>query len=509
MTDSENKYEGNGTNSELSLTYTNGASGGDGARAVKNYYRPHPDFARPEAAPAGVAADAPTVLIQDAPGSAGGNSLGGSTPGSNSSGGGTPGGNAGAQRSAINGRRKRSNTNKSLVTGILIGSLTSFVIAGGTSAVMFHNLANRGHSTVTQSGVPNTKIDRPAENLSGVSEIAAKKTKSVVTLDVATQSSRGTGSGVVYSADGYIITNAHVAAPNGDTNGKITVRMSDGKFLPAKLIGLDPYSDLAVVKVEANDLVPIEFGDSEKLNVGDLTVAIGAPLELPNTVTTGVVSALNRGISVGAAPLDDPHQKPDEESGPRNPWQYEFGTPDGGQPEQQPQRQQRANRVTLSVIQTDASINPGNSGGALLNAAGQLIGINVAIVSTGGGEGKTPGSVGLGFAIPSNMVQRVIESIIKGEKPSHGLLGASVADATRMQGATHAGGVITEVQPGSAAASAGLKPGDIITAINGVGTADGTAVSARVRMHAGGDNIKLTIIRDGKEVEQSVTLGTL
>ena len=399
--------------------------------------------------------------------------------------------------------------NKKLFTGLLIGAVIGSLlggVVGGSVAVLAGAGAKDVVNTVTHSTVTKPGKPKSAEDLSGVAAIAAEQTKSVVTLEVITPEVAGSGSGVIYTADGYIITNAHVVAPEGNTEGKITVRMSDGKLLPGKLVGLDPYSDLAVVKVDAADLNPITVGDSTALNVGDLTVAIGAPLDLPNTVTTGVVSTLHRGISVGSALLDGP--APQEEP-QRNPWQFEFGNPDQRDTPQQRQPQQRSSRVTLSVIQTDASINPGNSGGALLNGAGELIGINVAIVSTGASPDGNAGSVGLGFAIPSNMVKRVADSLIKGEKPSHGLLGASVADATAAQDATHAGGLITEIVPGSPAAGAGLQPGDIITDINGLPAADGTAVSGLIRMHAGGSEITITFIRDGKEQQKKLKLGTL
>ena len=292
--------------------------------------------------------------------------------------------------------------------------------------------------------------------------------------------------------------------------------MSDGRILDGTLVGTDPFADLAVVKIEADDLVPIEVADSSEINVGDLAVAIGAPLNLSNTVTSGVVSALNRGIAVGSPILpkdssdEQTQPQPDEEGG--FPW-FRFGDPNEGQGESQaPQQQQQASatQVTLPVIQTDASINPGNSGGALLNANAELIGINVAIASNGG-DSSTAGSDGLGFAIPVNMVTRVADALIAGERPSHGMLGIGVNDSSADTDADRnvAGGLISELVKGGPAAEAGLKVGDVITAVDGIAADSGTSVSALVRMHEGGDKVTITYTRDGKVGEAEVTLGTL
>lgn len=331
-------------------------------------------------------------------------------------------------------------------------------------------------------------INNP-ENTSAVTGIAAARTKSVVTIEVLSPNGKDSGSGVVYTDKGHIITNAHVVGAAA-AGGAMRVRLSNGELLPAKLVGTDPYADLAVVKVERSGLVPIPLADSDSINVGDLTVAIGSPLNLPSTITSGVVSALNRGIAVRKA------------QGGEN-------SSEGWQLEDPRQRlQDTREKVTLPVVQTDASINPGNSGGALLNSKGELIGINVAIASTPGNS-QTAGSVGLGFAIPSNLVKRVVTSLIAGEKPSHGLLGATVSDASNLRDASHSGGLIEKVMPNSPAAAAGLQPGDIVTKVNGFPAADGTSVSALVRMHPGGSKVTLEIIRDGQERKIDAVLGEL
>ncbi|MEB4613381.1 trypsin-like peptidase domain-containing protein [Leucobacter sp. M11] len=287
----------------------------------------------------------------------------------------------------------------------------------------------------------------------------------------------------------------------------VRVFLSDGRILTGTIVGADPYSDLAVVKVEADDLQPIEMADSSTLGVGDLTVAIGAPLNLSSTVTSGVISALNRGITVGSTAVpEDPQQQESQPSDPRDLWNFDFDR--GPEGEQEPQQQAPSGSITLPVIQTDASINPGNSGGALLDGEGRLIGINVAIASTSA-SGDTAGSVGLGFAIPVNLAQRVAESLIKGEAPSHGLLGVTVGDASGDARASQSGAMLGELTRGGAAEKAGLRSGDVVTSFDGIPVVDGTSLSALVRSVAGGTSVELGYLRDGKQKTVEVTLGTL
>ncbi|MGW9022272.1 trypsin-like peptidase domain-containing protein [Leucobacter chromiiresistens] len=400
-----------------------------------------------------------------------------------------------------------------LLAGLAVGALLGGVAGGGVAAVVSANAPQT--SSTSASGNSAITLNN-AENATAISGVAAVATPSVVTLEVAGGSSSGSGSGVIYSEDGYIITNAHVVTLDGAamSDASIRVKLSDGRIFDGSLVGVDPYADLAVVKVDATDLPAIEVADSDKIDVGDLTVAIGAPLNLANTVTSGVVSALNRGISVGS-PLLENQPTPDDEGGDDGsgggglPWDFRFGLPDdqGQQPQQQ---QTSSGSVTLPVIQTDASINPGNSGGALLNGNGELIGINVAIASTST-TGETAGSVGLGFAIPANLASRVADAIIAGEQPSHGLLGASVADSSQDTDAdaNYAGGLLVEVVPDGAAAKAGLQAGDVITAVDGVSAVDGTSVSALIRYHEGGSKVRIDYMRNGEAGQTEATLGTL
>lgn len=396
------------------------------------------------------------------------------------------------------------------VAGIAIGALVGGIVGGGSAALVG---ANQTPASVVQSQ-PNGKVTlNNLETATSVSGVAAAAMAGVVTLEVSTQSASGSGSGVIYSADGYIVTNAHVVTLDGEagTNANIRVWLSDGRILDGTLVGTDPFADLAVVKVDAENLEPIALADSSEVNIGDLAVAIGAPLNLSNTVTSGVVSALNRGISVGSPIIpdegDDALEDPDTGS-EDFPW-FRFGDPNESQGKQQ-QSAASSTMVTLPVVQTDAAINPGNSGGALLNANAELIGINVAIASNGN-DASTAGSDGLGFAIPVNMVERVADSLIAGERPSHGLLGIGVADSTSDtdEDRNFAGGLVSEIVAGGPAEAGGLKAGDVIMAVDGIPADSGTTVSALIRMHEGGDEVTITYTRAGKTAETTVTLGTL
>ena len=264
-------------------------------------------------------------------------------------------------------------------------------------------------------------------------------------------------------------------------------------------MGLDPTVDLAVLKIDATDLTPIDFADSSKLNVGDTAVAIGAPLGLSNTVTDGIVSTLNRSITVqsSAAPSDGSDQGQQNDNNGQGPFSFNNG--DGNT------QNQASSVISLPVIQTDASINPGNSGGALLNAQGELIGLNVAIASSG----ESSGSIGVGFSVPSNLVQRVAKEIMANGSASHGLLGASVNDATSDASATQVGALIVELSNGGAAQKAGLRQGDVVTEFNGVPITDRTDLTAQVRFLAGGATAELTYVRDGQTAKANVTLDTL
>ncbi len=320
-----------------------------------------------------------------------------------------------------------------LVAAALVGGAAGL---GGTYAGL--NLWG-GSSTTAAAGPSAITVNNP-DDVNNTSAVAAKVVPSVVTISATGGSSGGTGSGVVLSSDGYVLTNTHVVTLDGQTgNATISVTTSDGKVYKATVVGTDPTYDLAVIKLEgASGLTPIEWADSSKLNVGDNTIAVGAPLDLPNTVTTGIVSALNRSIQVAssAAPSDGSDSQQDQGQGEgESPFRFDFG---------QGQQQQSASQtIKIAVIQTDAAINPGNSGGALVDSDGKLIGINVAIASAGGSSsGGQSGNIGVGFSIPSDIAKRISTEIIDNGSATHGLLGASVQDAASIQGATTTGAYV-------------------------------------------------------------------
>ncbi|GAA1675442.1 hypothetical protein GCM10009830_22600 [Glycomyces endophyticus] len=333
---------------------------------------------------------------------------------------------------------------------LVAGALALALIAGGAGGVGGWFLADRdGGTTVVES------VSMDAGQGLTYTDIVNKVSPSVVTI--VTDSAEG--SGVVYSDEGYIVTNNHVV----DGAQTVEVRFSDGTTADAQIIATDSTQDLAVIQVSGvDDLTPIAFGDSDSIQVGDAAVAIGSPLGLEGTVTTGIVSALDRSMTVAG----------EESQG----------------------FQQQSSSTLTGLIQTDAAINSGNSGGALVNGDGELIGINTAIATT------DSGSIGLGFAIPSNTVQSVVEQLIEGGSVEQGYLGVSVADTDGN------GAMVLSVEAGSPAETAGLQEGDIITAVDGNPVTSASEVVAAVQGTASGTEVAITYTRDGQEGSTSATL---
>jgi len=399
--------------------------------------------------------------------------------------------------------RRRSNV--AFVAALAIAALVGGVSAAGVSAVVYSSQSNGTPASEAQG--PSSVVVNNTDSVNEITAVAAKASPSVVTIEVAAGDSGGSGSGVILSKDGYVLTNTHVVTLDGAaSDATIQVKASDGKLYEATLVGTDPVSDLAVIKLtDASDLTPINWADSSDLNVGDTAIAIGAPLGLSGTVTNGIVSALNRSITVAssAAPTTPDETTPDEGDG--NFFNYDLPNRDGSTPDTQATQ----SSISLAVIQTDAAINPGNSGGALLNSKGELIGINVAIANAGGSStATTAGSIGVGFSIPANLAKRVSEEIIETGSATHGLLGASVTGATSTDSDT-VGALISEVSSGGAAQKAGLKAGDVVTNFNGVPITDATDLTAQVRTLAAGATADLTYVREGESVTVSVTVGEL
>jgi len=399
-------------------------------------------------------------------------------------------------------RRKASFGVGTLVASILAAGL----VGGGVATVGSGNLFDGDSSSaISSSSQPGTVIVNNKDDVNAITAAALKASPSVVTISATSGSSGGTGSGIVLDDDGHILTNTHVVTLDGATaNAALEVRTSDGRVIAAKLVGTDPLSDLAVIKVDsASGLTPATLGDSGKLNVGDTAIAIGSPLGLTGTVTDGIVSTLNRTISVAssAAPQDGDESEGDDEGG------FQFAPPGGGQSQQSTGQ----GSISINVIQTDAAINPGNSGGALVNSKGEIIGVNVAIASAGSDStsSSSSGNIGVGFSIPINHAKRVAQEIIDTGKASHGQLGVSVKDksSTNTSSSFSVGADVASVEGGSAAANAGIKVGDVITRFNDLTISEPNQLTAAVREQAAGSKVKITVQRNGQEQTLDVTLG--
>ena len=400
--------------------------------------------------------------------------------------------------------RRRSRLVVPLVAALAVGAL----IGGASGAgIVLATGANSPAQVVSEnSGTSSNVVVNRASDATNVTAVAASASPSVVTIAVSGSSSAGTGSGLILSDDGYILTNTHVVTLDGAAaDATIKVQTSDGKYWDATVVGTDPVVDLAVIKLTgASGLTPITWGDSSKLNVGDAAIAIGAPLGLSGTVTDGIISALNRSITVASSAVPDSGTSEDQSGDGSGNDFWNFDLPGESAPTT------ATASISLPVIQTDAAINPGNSGGALLNASGEIIGVNVAIASAGSTTGGQSGSIGVGFAIPSVLAKRVSSEIIANGSATHGLLGASVQGASTADDTSGiAGALVAQVSSGGAAQKAGLKAGDVITKFDGVAIGSAKDLTAQVRFLAAGSDATVTYVRDGKTYEATVTLDAL
>lgn len=365
---------------------------------------------------------------------------------------------------------------RALAIGLVaaFAALTGGAIGAGGSLLAYSNLEN-----------PAPVVINNAESVNWVTGAAAAASPSVVTLSVISGGGNsGSGSGVVLTEDGYVLTNSHVVTLGGNTNDvRVSVRTWQGEVIPATVIGTDPTNDLAVIKLDSiAQFTPIKFADSASLNVGDSVVAIGAPLGLSSTVTQGIVSALNRTIQVASSEVAE------DEPGTLEFWNGGSSVPP----------------INLQVLQTDAAINPGNSGGALVNQRGELVGINVAIATSGG---SAAGNIGVGFAIPSNTASRIAAEIIDKGFASHGLLGALVRDSVGAGSGFSTGAEIIELTPGGAADVAGLNPGDVVVQFGDTPIASSGDLTAAVRSLPAGAEVELEALRNGERLKFRVVLG--
>ena len=394
--------------------------------------------------------------------------------------------------------------------GLFAASVIAAALIGGGAAAGTSFLVGSQNSGVTASSNQQAAplVVNNTNSVNAVTAAAAKAMPSVVTISATSGSSGGTGSGIVLDTAGHILTNTHVVTLDGAAaHATIQVQTSDGKVYAATVVGTDPLSDLAVVKINAPNLVPATLGDSNKMNVGDTVIAIGSPLGLNGTVTDGIVSTLNRTIQVASSAVPATPGDGSQGQGGGN-GGFQFSPPGGGQG-----TTTATGTVNLNVIQTDAAINPGNSGGALVNTNGQIVGVNVAIASTGSSSSSTSqsGNIGVGFSIPIDNAKRIAHEIIANGKATHGQLGVAVSGTSALgqDSQFSAGATVASVTPGSAAAKAGLQKGDVITKFGDRTISDASSLTAAVREQAGGATVKVSLIRNGKTLQKDVTLDTM
>ncbi|HET7068849.1 MAG TPA: trypsin-like peptidase domain-containing protein [Nocardioides sp.] len=350
--------------------------------------------------------------------------------------------------------------------------VTASLLLGGAAGVGGAAAWTSTHDQVQSSPVLAQTGPATAQTAAtgSIEKVAQGVLPSVVMIDVSGPGGVGSGSGIILSQDGKILTNNHVVAL-GANGGRMSVSFNDGSHAPAKVLGTDPLTDTAVIQAQGvNGLTPATLGHSSSLQVGQGVVAIGSPFGLDATVTSGIVSALNRPVNVGQV--------------------------------------SQGNATVYPAIQTDAAINPGNSGGPLVNLSGEVVGIDAAIqTATDQSAGGEPGSIGLGFAIPIDEVLPIVQQMIKGETPTHARLGIGVENAASGAGAQITDGAkISQVNTGSAAAAAGLRSGDVITKIDDHLITSSDSLVAMVRSYRPGDTVTVTYERSGDTHTVQVTL---
>jgi putative serine protease PepD len=338
------------------------------------------------------------------------------------------------------------------------GAGTAAALTGGTSA------SGPGISITSATAANTPKLNGT------ISATAAKIKPSVVTINVTGQQLADTGSGVIIRGDGYILTNDHVIAAAAG-GGTISVLTADGRTASATVVGRDTADDLAVIKINLPRLTPATFARSSDLVVGQAVVAVGAPLGLSQTVTSGIVSSTGRPVRAG-----------------------------------------NNSQAVFAAVQTDAAINPGNSGGPLVNLNGDVVGINAAIATANSAglqvPGQQAGNIGIGFAIPSNEAGRIAAELIASGHATHAVMGVQVRGATSPQSTASAGAVIAAVTGGGAAAGAGLRAGDQVTAVDGRRITGPDALIAAIRSHAPGQTVHITYSRGGSSHTVTLTLGS-
>jgi putative serine protease PepD len=347
--------------------------------------------------------------------------------------------------------------------------LLAALLAGISGGVVGYLAASRIGPALLDPEATLSQVSPPVNRPPGsIADIAQRVLPTVVSIEVRSANASGTGSGVVIDKAGYVLTNNHVIAAVATGRGSLRALFSDQSAAEARVVGRDPKTDLAVIKVEKPGVTVAALGDSSKIAVGDPVIAVGSPLGLAGTVTSGIVSALNRPVRLGGQ-----------------------GGNSGSD-----------TNAVINAIQTDAPINPGNSGGALVDGAGALVGINSAIATLSSGQSQS-GSIGLGFAIPINEAREIAQQLIRTGKVQHATLGVTAHSVT--DGARD-GALVERVAAGSAAAKAGIRAGDIVTRVADRLVSGADDLVVQVRSRKVGEKVELTYIRDGRTAKVAVTL---
>ncbi len=379
-------------------------------------------------------------------------------------------------------------------TGLVVALLTAALVVGGLAGLAgaaVLGLVDGGSSTrsspasaapASTSSTPSAAVDAGSSGApQSVQQVAAEVLPSVVKINVTNSQEQGSGSGIVISADGEILTNNHVASV-AEQGGSMTVGFNDGTTKKATIVGTDPVTDLAVIKAQdVSGLRPASIGRTTTVAVGENVVAIGSPYGLQATVTSGIVSALNRPVSV-------------QSSEGQGDWQPGQDSSSG------------TDSTTYPAIQTDAAINPGNSGGPLVNLRGAVVGINSSIRTASSSDSSSSGgSIGLGFAIPIANVRPIVEQLRAGDKPTHAKMGVSVQDASD-DGGLLTGAGVSSVTRGSAAASAGIEKGEVVTKVDDEVITGSESLVSTIRGHRPGDTVRITLVKDKDTRTVDVTL---
>ncbi|MCH1868002.1 S1C family serine protease [Nocardioides sp. CFH 31398] len=373
---------------------------------------------------------------------------------------------------------RSSGRGKGLGAGLLAGALVLGLLGGVGGAAAWDNIkpGNEVDDIVSGGTVDTDEVDLSGVNpvdIVTVNQVSSEVLPTVVKIDARDgEGGGGSGSGIILTSDGEILTNDHVIASANTEGGSLTISFDDGTLAPATIIGTDPATDTALIKAEGmSDLPVIDVGSSDATEVGQAVVAVGSPYGLQSTVTAGIVSALRRPIVIPS--VEDPDQN-----------------------------------SVYGAIQTDAAINPGNSGGALVNMGGELIGINSSIELARSSEGSGDlGSIGIGYAIPVDDVKDIVEEMRNGETPTHARLGVATNDELTEEDVP-SGALVSEVESGQAAEEAGIEEGDVITRLGDIPVISSNGLIAAVYAFRPGETADVVVDRDGEQQTLSVTFGS-